>query len=286
MSSQPALFPDGARCAGLLALNSGLWHRLNQDRAAEEGPSMGKVYLVGAGPGDPELLTLKAVRALQEADVILYDRLVGPEVLTFAAPQAERIYVGKEAGEQHLVQEQIMALLVAYARQGKTVVRLKGGDPLVFGRGGEEWQVLRERGVTVELIPGISSAVAVPGRAGIPLTFRGMATAFAVVTGHCQKGRSQDWSRYAGIDTLVILMGVTQRASIAQALIEAGRPPEEPVAFIERGTTPQERVVVTTLAAVAHGRVDVRSPAVFVVGQVVKLREKLVPLVEELVGAG
>ncbi len=236
----------------------------------------GKVYLVGAGPGDTELLTLKAVKALEQAEVVLYDRLVSSRVLDLAPPHAEQIYVGKFHGEQQQVQQRILELLLHYARQGKTVVRLKGGDPLVFGRGGEEWLFLREHGIPVELVPGITSAIAVPGLAGIPLTFRGLSASFAVVTGHCQDGREQDWSQLARVETLVILMGVEQRERIAQALIAAGRDPEEPVAFIERGTTPEERVLCSTLAKVAHGRVTVDPPAVFVVGPVVKLRETLV----------
>jgi siroheme synthase len=156
------------------------------------------------------------------------------------------------------------------------VVRLKGGDPCVFGRGGEEWQALRAEGVEVELVPGISSAVSVAGLAGIPVTFRGISRGFAVVTGHCQNPAETDWSRYAGVDTLVILMGVKCRAAIAARLIEAGRPPEEPVAFIEKGTTPEERVICSTLAEVAAGAVEVATPALFVVGSVVELRKELV----------
>lgn len=241
---------------------------------------MGKVYLVGAGPGDPELLTLKALRALQEAEVILYDRLVNPEVLALANPLAERIYVGKEEGGQEGGQKRILSLLLSYAWQGKTVVRLKGGDPLVFGRGGEEWQALRDHGIETEVVPGISSAVAVPGLVGIPLTHRWVSSAFTVVSGRCQNGRDPDWSRYARVETLVVLMGVKRREAIAKALIEAGRDSEEAVAFVERGTTSQERVVLATLAEVAQGRVQVDPPAVFVVGPVVKLRERLIPLAE------
>lgn len=239
---------------------------------------MGKVYLVGAGPGDPELLTLKALRVLQQADVVLFDRLVSQELLALLPPAAERVYVGKEVGNQQGRQGWIIDLLASYAHQGKTVVRLKGGDPLVFGRGGEEWQALRKQGVEVELVPGITSAVGVPGRAGIPLTFRGIASAFAVVTGHCQEGHVQDWSAYARVETLVVLMGVGRRQAIAQALIAAGRDAEEPVAFIERGTTPSERVIVATLAMVADGVVQVTAPAVWVIGAVVNCRETLVPL--------
>lgn len=251
--------------------------------------SRGKLYLIGAGPGDPELLTLKAARVLRECDVILYDRLVGPEVLSFARADAELIYAGKHPGEQHETQEEIFRLIRSRALEGKIVGRLKGGDPMVFGRGAEEWAVARECGIAVEVIPGISSAISVPTLAGIPLTFRGVAESFAIVTGHCREGLNADWRKYAAIDTLAILMGVTNRAAIAQALIESGRPADEPVAFVEHGSLPDERTVESTLGAVARGETAVESPAVFIVGQVVKLRGKLieraVPLPPELVAA-
>jgi uroporphyrin-III C-methyltransferase len=235
----------------------------------------GKLYLIGAGPGDPELLTLKAARVLGECDVVLYDRLVSPEVLSFARADAQQIYVGKHEGEQNQTQTEIFDLIRQHALQGKTVARLKGGDPLIFGRGGEEWALARETGIAVELIPGITSAVAVPGLAGIPLTYRGVSQSFAVITGHCLEGRSGYWQSYAGVHTLVILMGVKNRAHIAQSLIAAGRSVNEPVAFIQRGTTRTEEVLETTLAAVAAGDTKVHNPAVFVIGRVVKLRSRL-----------
>lgn len=238
---------------------------------------MGKVYLVGAGPGDPELLTLKAARVLGEADCVLYDRLVHPGVLALVPPWAERVYVGKERGEQDRVQQRIFHLLLAYAERYRTVVRLKGGDPLVFGRGGEEWEFLRRHGIDVEVVPGVTSAVAVPAAAGIPLTFRGRSASFTVATGHCRQGRLQDWERLASADTLVVLMGVRNRDAIARALIEAGRDPEEPAAFVERGTTTEQRVVRSTLDEVARGSVPVSPPAVFVVGSVVDLQPALAP---------
>jgi uroporphyrin-III C-methyltransferase len=236
---------------------------------------MSKVYLVGAGPGDPELLTLKAAKVLKRAEVILYDRLVSRQVLEQANPWAEQISVGKLCGQQQQTQQRILALLLHYARQGKTVVRLKGGDPLVFGRGAEEWLFLRQQGIEVEIVVGITSATAVPGLAGIPLTFRGLSSAFVVATGHCQDADEQDWSRLASVETLVILMGVGRREAIAQSLIAAGRAPKEPVAFIERGTTSEERVVLSTLSDVAQGKAMIECPAIFVVGEVVKLRESL-----------
>jgi len=234
---------------------------------------LGKLYLIGAGPGDPELLTLKAARVLKECDVVLYDRLVNPKILEFARSDAELIYVGKHQQEQEWTQEAIFKLIRAQALEGKTIARLKGGDPLVFGRGAEEWALALEHGIEVELIPGLTSAVSVPALAGIPLTYRQLSRSFAVITGHCGRDSSEEWRKYSDVDTLVILMGVKNSAFIAQSLISAGRNPKEPIAFIERGTLPQERVVESTLDAVAAGSIDVDSPAVFVIGQVVKLRQ-------------
>jgi uroporphyrin-III C-methyltransferase len=236
----------------------------------------GKLYLIGAGPGDPELLTLKAARVLRECDVLLYDRLVSPEILDLAKQGAEKIYVGKHQGEQEQTQEEIFQLIRAHALAGRTVGRLKGGDPLIFGRGAEEWALALESGIDVELIPGISSSIAVPGIAGIPLTYRRVSQSFAVITGHCHLGPKTDWARYAQIQTLVILMGVRNRVVIAQALLRAGRPPEEPVAFVQKGSTPREHVIESTLEQVARGEVAVSNPAVFVVGEVVRLRRSLI----------
>lgn len=236
----------------------------------------GKVWLVGAGPGDPGLLTLRAFQVLQEAEVILYDRLVSEEVLSLANPTAERIYVGKHAGEPHL-QEEILHLMLQFIRDGRNVVRLKGGDPMVFGRGGEEWLFLVEHGVPVEVVPGVTSAIALPALAGVPLTYRGFSSGFAVVSGHCRDGLEQDWARYVRAETLVVLMGVKNRKTIAQVLIHLGRDPSEPVCFIERGSTPEERVIEATLGEVACGDVDVNPPAVWVIGEVVALRRILLP---------
>lgn len=235
----------------------------------------GKLYLIGAGPGDVELLTLKAARVLRECDVVLYDRLTTPEVLALARPEAELIYVGKHDGEQEREQARIFELILEHAGVGKTVARLKGGDPLVFGRGAEEWDMAMAHGIDVELIPGISSAIAVPGLAGIPLTFREISRSFAVVTGHWKASVNMDWSPYAGIDTLVILMGVKQRTLIAESLIAAGRSKTEPVAFVEHGSLAEQRVVESELGIVAQGAVEVNGPAVMVVGEVVRQRRKL-----------
>jgi uroporphyrin-III C-methyltransferase len=235
----------------------------------------GKLYLIGAGPGDPELLTLKAVRALGECDVVLYDRLVAERILEFAKSGAELIYVGKHHGQQETAQAEIFDLIRVHARAGKTVGRLKGGDPIVFGRGAEEWALALEEGIAVELIPGVTSAISVPALAGIPLTYRRLSQSFAIVTGHCHEGVAREWARYAEIDTLVILMGVKNRVFIAESLIAAGRDAAEPVAFIERGTTVREHIIVSTLGGVARGETVVQNPAVFVVGKVVELRKQL-----------
>ena len=240
----------------------------------------GKVFLIGAGPGDPDLLTVKAARVLAHCDVVLHDRLVSADILRLARPGAELIYVGKHEGEQDRVQNRIFDLLLRHAEAGKMVVRLKGGDPLVFGRGAEEWALAREHGIEVELVPGVTSAVSAPGLAGIPLTYRGISQSFAVITGHCKEGLAQNWADYARVDTLVILMGVKNREYIARALMDAGRAPDEPAAFIERATSEQQRVVITTLREIAAGRVAAENPAVFVIGKVVLIRERLVDVME------
>jgi len=237
---------------------------------------MGKVFLVGAGPGDPGLLTVKAARILEAAEVVVYDRLVSPEVLAIAA-HALLFDGGKRQGEQARIQDEINRLLVRHARAGRAVVRLKGGDPMIFARGAEEWEYLLRHGIEVEVVPGISSALAVPSLAGIPPTLRGVAASFAAIAGHRENFMRTDWRQYARIDTLIVLMGVDNREYIAEALIRGGRSASQPVAFIENGATPRERVVEATLSAVAEGRVDVNPPAVFVIGDVVRLRARLAP---------
>jgi uroporphyrin-III C-methyltransferase len=238
-------------------------------------PRTGKLYLIGAGPGDPELLTLKAVRALGEADVILYDRLVDEAVLRHARKDAEIVYVGKHHGEQEKTQTEIFNLIRVHAAARKIVARLKGGDPMVFGRGAEEWALALEHGMEVELIPGVTSVTAVPALAGIPITYRKISQSFAVITGHGYEGSPQEWRRYAAVGTLIILMGVKNRVEIAESLMAAGRAEDEPAAFIERGTTDRERVIECTLGAVARGMVEVQNPAVLVVGEVVRVRKIL-----------
>ena len=238
--------------------------------------SIGKVFIVGAGPGDPELLTIKAVKALEQSDVVLYDRLVAPAILELIPSTAERVYVGKNHGEQDSVQTEIMVLLERYALAGKNVVRLKGGDPFVFGRGAEEWAHLAALEIPVQIVPGISSSLAVPALAGIPLTYRNLARGFAVVTGHHSEESAPEWRDYAHVETLVILMGVGERAHIAQNLISLGRNKLEPCAFIERGSTPRERVVISSLGEVANGQTSVEAPAVWVIGHVVTVRTQLI----------
>ncbi|WP_321474323.1 uroporphyrinogen-III C-methyltransferase [uncultured Paludibaculum sp.] len=235
---------------------------------------MSTIHIVGAGPGRADLLTVRAARILARADAVLYDRLVTREVLELIHPGAELHDVGKEEGRQEEIQRHILDLLEDCGRRHQTVVRLKGGDPMVFGRGGEEWRWLVSRGWDVEVTPGLSSAICVPELAGIPVTYRGIAGGFAVVTGHRYPAACQEWSAYAHVDTLVILMGVGRRAEIADCLIAAGRDASTPVAFVENGSTPRERVIVTTLREA--GLCDVGSPAVMVVGAVVNLRGQLI----------
>ncbi|MBY0505115.1 MAG: uroporphyrinogen-III C-methyltransferase [Bryobacteraceae bacterium] len=234
------------------------------------------IYLVGAGPGRADLLTVRAARVLAKANVVLYDRLVSPEVLDLVNPAADLLFVGKRDGEQEPIQQAILEELARQAHQHPHVVRLKGGDPMVFGRGAEEWQYLIDQGLEVELVPGISSALSVPSLAGIPPTFRGIANGFAVITGHVRDGFNEELKRYAQADTLIILMGTRHRARIADLLIAAGRDAQEPACFIENGSTPRERFHETVLGEL--GSVRVESPAVLVIGQVVRLRERLVPL--------
>lgn len=240
----------------------------------------GKVFLVGAGPGDPALLTLKAVEALKAADVIVYDRLVNEAILEWAPKTAEKIYVGKSAGKHELPQEKINELLVAKALEGKKVVRLKGGDPFLFGRGGEEAEALAEKRIDFEVVPGVTSAIAAPAYAGIPLTHRDYASSVAIVTGHRAEdgGKIVKWTELArAVDTIVILMGIERLESTATKLIEGGLDPNTPVAVIEQGTTEQQRSVIGKLGTIAQTakKNGVKPPAVIVIGNVATLGEKL-----------
>ena len=229
-----------------------------------------RVFLVGAGPGDPELLTVRAARLLASADVVVHDALVSDAVLALAPPTAELIDVGKRPG-RGVPQDLINLLLVQLAQAGRTVVRLKGGDPFVFGRGGEEAQALAEAGIAVEVVPGISSAVGAPAAAGIPVTYRGMSASFTVVTGHRQHGETPvNWAALAQAGgTIVVLMGVAQRGLIAAELIEGGLAATTPVAAIHRASTAAEQVTRCTLDAL--GATEVKSPATLVIGPVAAL---------------
>ena len=239
----------------------------------------GKVYLVGAGPGDPDLLTLRAARLLGSADVVVHDHLVGPGVLALINPQAERLYVGKERSRHSVPQDQINSLLVQLAREGRDVVRLKGGDPFVFGRGGEELQALAESGVRFEVVPGITAACGVASCAGIPLTHRDYAQSCTFATGHLRDGSCDlDWEALTRPrQTVVIYMGLSGLATIAAQLMAHGLPPDWPAAVISRGTLPQQRVITATLATVADeaARAALSSPSLTIVGEVVRLREQL-----------
>jgi uroporphyrin-III C-methyltransferase len=230
----------------------------------------GWVALVGAGPGDPDLMTVRATRRLAEADVVVHDALVGDGVLELVAPGVERIDVGKRPGRP-VPQELISTLLVQLARSGQRVVRLKGGDPFVFGRGGEEAQALLDAGVPFEVVPGITSAVAAPAAAGVPVTHRGVAAAFTVVTGHRRAGEPDvDWRALARVGgTIVVLMGISQRAVIASELIAGGLDPATPVAAIRSATTPDQVVARCRLDELADTPLD--SPAVLVIGAVAAL---------------
>ena len=236
----------------------------------------GCVYLVGAGPGDPGLITVRGLVLLRGADVVVYDRLVSPELLDEVSPDAIRLYAGKAAGSHSIDQAQINALLVHHARRGRAVVRLKCGDPFVFGRGGEEAEVLAAAGVPFEVVPGVSASIAAPACAGIPLTHRRLSSSFAVVTGHdCAKARpAVDWSRLAtAVDTLVILMAARTLPHIARELVAHGRSPNTPVA-VTRLNTAGAATITTTLCLASAG-IDLEPPVVVVVGEVAALGERL-----------
>jgi len=241
----------------------------------------GKVYLVGAGPGDPGLITVKGLDCLRHADVVIYDRLVDGSILNEARPDAEKIYVGKASSHHTLEQGMINHLLIQKARETKLVVRLKGGDPFVLGRGGEEAEALAQNHIPFEVVPGVSSAVAVPAYAGIPVTHRGIASSFTVVTGH--KASESDepriaWDKLsAGTDTLVILMGIGNLANVVDQLIKNNKPPSTPLAVITHGTTGRQRCVMGTLQDIIEKvkSENLEPPSVVVVGDVVHLRKYL-----------
>jgi uroporphyrin-III C-methyltransferase len=244
----------------------------------------GVVYLVGAGPGDPKLITVLGLECLRRAEVVVYDRLVSERLLDEAPPEAERIFVGKAPGEHAAKQEEINQILLRHARAGRTVVRLKGGDPFVFGRGSEEALACAEAGIPWEVVPGLSSAVAVPALAGIPVSHRELAGGFAVVTGHCAEGDRQDWAALARVETLIILMGLSRLPEISAALLFHGRKADTPVAAIAQGSLPEERVVVGTLGTIAGevARAGLRAPATIVMGEVVRIRQRLLSALHDL----
>ncbi|HWH79512.1 MAG TPA: uroporphyrinogen-III C-methyltransferase, partial [Candidatus Binatus sp.] len=229
-------------------------------------------------PGDPGLMTVRGLQLLRAAQVVVYDQLVNPVLLEEMSVAAERIFVGKQAGRHCIAQREINSVLINFAQRGCQVVRLKGGDPFVFGRGGEEAEALVDAGIPFEIVPGVSSAVAVPAYAGIPLTHREFASSFAVVTGHeaIKSKSSVDWSKLAtAVDTLVILMGLHNLPAIVAKLVAHGRAPETPAAVIHQGTTEQQKTVVGTLADIVVKSAAVKAPALIVVGEVVRLADKL-----------
>jgi len=245
-----------------------------------EMPRLGKVYLVGAGPGDPGLLTVRGAEVLSLCDVVVYDALANEVLLNYAPAEAERIFVGEAHAAHRLTQEEVLRLMIDRARRGLQVVRLKGGDPFIFGRGGEEALALRAAGIPFEVVPGVSAGHAVAAYAGIPLTHRHLASSVAFVTGHecAESRRPVRWEAVAhAVDTLVIFMGAGRLSQIVKRLLQAGLAPETPIAIIERGTYPDQRVRVATLGTIlTHVAGEpVRSPALIVVGDVVALREQL-----------
>jgi len=241
----------------------------------------GKVYLVGAGPGDPGLLSVNAMKILERANVVISDRLVPKAILQLIPNGAEKIFVGKRSGKHYITQDEINEISIREARKAKVVVRLKGGDPFLFGRGGEEARALRKAGIEFEVVPGITSALAVPAYAGIPLTHREYASSVAIVTGHEDPTKPRNrvnWEKLAtSVDTIVVLMGVRTLEAIVGRLIKGGREPETGIAIIERGTTTSQRVTIGTLSDIVQkaGEMGVKAPAVIVIGDVVNLQKEL-----------
>lgn len=251
-----------------------------RDKMAQpDQPAQGEVYLVGAGPGDPDLLTFRALRLMQQADVVLYDRLVAPEIVEMCRRDADRIYVGKAASNHSLPQEQINARLVELAWEGKRVLRLKGGDPFIFGRGGEEIEELAQNGIPFQVVPGITSASGCSSYSGIPLTHRDYAQSVRFVTGHPKDGNlNLPWDELVSTtQTVVFYMGLGTLPDIARHLVANGRSEDTPVAVIERGTTPQQRVIIGRLGNIALRIAEekVESPSLIIVGEVVALKERL-----------
>lgn len=271
---------DGAVAERVLAADeAGADRLLEQAIGMAEGPRLGEVYLVGAGPGDPDLLSVRALRLMQQADVVLHDRLVSAPILELVRRDAERVYVGKRRGRHTVAQPDINQLLVHYARMGKRVLRLKGGDPFIFGRGGEEIEHLAEAGIPFQVVPGITAASGCAAYAGIPLTHRDYAQSVQFVTGHLHEGSVDlDWQQLAGPrQTLVFYMGLLGLPTICAKLIEHGMDPGTPVALVQQGTLPQQRVLVSTLQAMPEvlRASDIHGPTISIVGQVVSLHTRL-----------
>jgi len=240
----------------------------------------GRVWLVGAGPGDPELLTLKALRVLKTADVVVHDGLVGPEILDLAPAEARRLSAAKRKSRHAYAQDEINRMLVAFAREGLTVVRLKGGDPFIFGRGGEELAACRAAGVPCEVIPGVTAALAAGAAAGAPLTHRGAAQAVTFVTGHAIAGGEPDldWETLARPNqTVVIYMGLSTAGRLAERLVGAGRSGATPALVVENASLPQERRIATTLAGLADATAGLSGPAVLMIGEAIALAETSLP---------
>ncbi|SFG01835.1 uroporphyrinogen-III synthase [Desulfotomaculum arcticum] len=241
----------------------------------------GTVYLIGAGPGDPSLITVKGLVCIKQADVIVYDRLASPRLLDYRRPDAEIIFAGKQPDRHTLTQSEINELLVNKAKEGLAVARLKGGDPFVFGRGGEEAEELSKHGIPFEIVPGITSAVAVPAYAGIPVTHRDFTSSVSIITGNedpTKENSNIEWAKLAtGTGTLIFLMGMSNLPAIANRLMEYGRSPRTPVALIRWGTRPEQKTLIGDLASISHLAVEqgFKNPAIIIVGEVVKLREKL-----------
>jgi len=240
-----------------------------------------KVYLVGAGPGDPKLITLRAVELLKMADVVLYDRLVSKKILAMVPKKAKKVYVGRDVGDDYLHQESTNELMIKYAKTKKNIVRLKGGDPIIFGRGGEEAEYLKKRKIRFEIVPGITSGIGSATYAGIPLTHRKFASSVVFVTGHEDLQKSKDkvrWKKLAkSVDTIVIMMGLSRIGIICKQLIEGGMNKKTPVAVIQEGTTPQQKMITGNLSNISKlvTQKKIRPPSIIIIGKVVNLSKTI-----------
>ena len=242
---------------------------------------IGKVYLVGAGPGDPKLITLRAVELLKIADVVLYDRLVSKKIIAMVPKKAKKVYVGRDVGDDYLHQESTNDLMVKYAKTKKNIVRLKGGDPIIFGRGGEEAEYLKKKKIKFEIIPGITSGIGSATYAGIPLTHRNFASSVVFVTGHEDLQKSEEkvrWKKLAkSVDTIVIMMGLSRIDIICKQLIEGGMNKQTPVAVIQEGTTPQQKMITGNLSNISKlvTQKKIRPPSIIIIGKVVNLSKTI-----------